>query len=158
MRISETVLPGVGKKHELALRDGNVAAVITHNTGKRELLKKEHEDADAERLFDLTDQESRTLGTVLEGAYFQPVASEDKDTILSGDTIIEWLIVGKDAPALGDRIADALPEGVKLLAIERGGELLTGEPPETTFEVGDVVIIAGGRDACTTFENQAMEA
>jgi len=54
---------------------GGQAVILIHNPGKRELMQKQNVDADPERLLELTDQESRVLGTVLEGAYFQPVAS-----------------------------------------------------------------------------------
>jgi TrkA domain protein len=154
MNITETDLPGVGKKHEIELRSDEIAVVVTYNTGKRELLKKENEDADTEKLFNLTDQEARTLGTVLEGAYFQPVKSGDVETILADGNVIEWIEVPDDSQIIGERVGDQTGKAVTAIAIQRDGELLTGEPPATTFQNGDVVVVVGSADACEAFEER----
>jgi len=58
MDVTETDLPGVGKKHEIELRSGVRAVVLTQNTGDRELLCKHETDVDPERLLELTDGKS----------------------------------------------------------------------------------------------------
>lgn len=156
MDISETTLPGVGKKHELELKTGDRVVVLTHNSGRRELLRKPTEDADPERLLELTDQEARILGTTLEGAYFQPVESGDDATMFADDRMLDWIDFTEQSSIVGDEVG-AIPEDVIVLAIHRDGELLTGTPPETTFEPGDTVVIAGTRDAVVEFEDRASD-
>jgi TrkA domain protein len=82
--IQESDLPGVGKKHVIDLRGEGELVVVTHNTGKREVFRRSDPDADSEKLFELSDQLARTVGTILEGAYFQPVEAEKRETTLPG--------------------------------------------------------------------------
>jgi TrkA domain protein len=70
--------------------------IVTHNTGKREVFRREDPDADSEKLFELSDETARQVGTILKGAYFQPVRSELIETVLGGDTVLEWVAVGDD--------------------------------------------------------------
>ena len=47
MTVYEADLPGVGKKHEIEIGDGTRLVVVTHNTGKREVYRREDPDTDA---------------------------------------------------------------------------------------------------------------
>ncbi len=75
INVKETELPGVGKKYVYETEDCEVIVII-RNDGRRELFRRDDPDDDAEELLDLNDQEARIIGTILEGAYFQPVADE----------------------------------------------------------------------------------
>lgn len=154
MDVSETDLPGVGKKHEIPLKSGAQAIVLTHNSGKRELMRRQNADADPERLLELTDKESRVLGTVLEGAYFQPVGTGDDETMFADNMILDWLTVTDTSPIVGSDVSAAVPEDVTVVAIYRDGHVVTGSPPATTFQSGDTVIVVGERDAVGAFETQ----
>ena len=66
-------LSGVGTKLEIEIGTGERLVVVTHNTGKREVLLKTTEGADSEKPFEPPDRLARTVGTILAGAYFQPV-------------------------------------------------------------------------------------
>jgi TrkA domain protein len=156
MDVTETELPGVGRKHEIELKSGVQAIVLTHNSGKRELMSKADGDVDPERLLELTDQEARVLGTVLEGAYFQPVESGDEEMMIADDLMIKWVTVAEASSIVGRKASEAVPGDITVLAIHRNGELLTGSPPELSFDSGDVVITTGTRDAVTAFEERAV--
>jgi hypothetical protein len=56
MTITESDLPGVGKKFEVDLGDGESLVVLIHNTGKREIYRRPDPDADSEKLFEFTDE------------------------------------------------------------------------------------------------------
>ena len=152
MEVSETDLPGVGKKHEIALRSGVEAVILTHNSGKRELLRKQDVDTDPERLLELTDQESRVLGTVLEGAYFQPVESGDEETVVADDMTIDWITIRESSPVVGETVSATVPDDVTVLAVYRDSELITGPFSETAFQTDDTVIVAGTQDAVGQFD------
>jgi TrkA domain protein len=154
MDVSETDLPGVGKKHEIALRSGDRAVILTHNSGKRELMRKQDVDADPERLLELTDQESRVLGTVLEGAYFQPIESGDDETMFADDMMIDWITITSSSPILGETVSDMIPDDITVLALYQSNELITGSFTETTFQADDTVIVAGTQDAVAAFDAQ----
>ncbi|MFC6726698.1 potassium transporter TrkA, partial [Halobium palmae] len=107
MTVYESDLPGVGKKHEIELGDDSRLVVVTHNTGKREVFRREDPDADSEKLFELSDSLARQVGTILEGAYFQPVRSDLIETALAGDTVLEWVAVDDDDPVAGKTLAES---------------------------------------------------
>lgn len=156
MEIYESDLPGVGKKHEVELEGDARLVIITHNTGKRELYRKETPDADGEKLFELSDRLARTVGTILEGAYFQPVETEKVETLLSDETLIEWYNVDADADLVGQSLADAAVReetGVSIVAIQRGDDVLSPPEPETIIEAGDTVVVVGERESCQAFES-----
>lgn len=155
MTVYETDLPGVGKKHEIELDDGSTLVVVTKNSGRREVFRREGEE-DAEKLFDVSDDLARTIGTVLEGAYFQPVASEDIGTILGENTRIEWSTVGADSPFAGVSLAESDLRGrtgATVVAIQRGEETIRNPDPDTTIEAGDTLIALGEPGECDTFDD-----
>ena len=155
MDIYESDLPGVGKKHEVDLKDGSRLVIITHNTGKREVYRRPDEDSDSEKLFELSDRLARTVGTILEGAYFQPIESDSVETALGGDTLLEWFAVDGNSPLAGETLETAeIGErtGVSVIAIERGEETIGSPTSDDEIRVGDTLVVIGSRDGCEVFE------
>lgn len=155
MDIYESDLPGVGKKHEIDLGDGSRLVIVTHNTGKREVFLRPDEDADSEKLFELSDRLARTVGTVLEGAYFQPIQSKSVDTALGGDTLLEWFAVDEQSPLVGQTLETAdigQRTGVSVIAIERDGETIGSPTSDDDIRSGDTLVVIGSRDDCKAFE------
>ncbi|MDJ1431753.1 TrkA C-terminal domain-containing protein [Halostagnicola sp. A-GB9-2] len=155
MTIYESDLPGVGKKYEVEIDGGKRLVIVTHNTGKREVYLKADADADSDKLFELPDRLARKVGTILEGAYFQPVQTNRVETMLSDETFIEWYGVAQDSEIAGQTIADAgIRErtGVSIIAIQRGSEIITPPTPETVIEDGDTLVVVGEREDCIEFE------
>lgn len=158
MSIYEAELPGVGKKFELDLPDGGRLAVVIHHNGRREVFRKEDPDADGEKLFELSDEMARKLGSILEGAYFQPVASPTIDTLLSEGTVLDWTDVEEGSSLVGRSLADAEVRprtGVSILAVRRGDETVPNPGPEFELELGDTLIALGSGDEIDALETLA---
>lgn len=154
MTVYESDLPGVGKKHEIDLDDGSRLVVVTHNTGRRELFRRVDDDADSEKLLDLTDEDARTVGTILEGVYFQPVVSQGIETMLGPDAVLEWVDVEDDAELVGATLGAAevrTETGASVIAIQRGAETIANPGPNTRIEAGDTLVVLGTREACQKF-------
>lgn len=154
MTVYESDLPGVGKKHEIDLGDGARLVVVTHNTGKREVFRRLTPDEDSEKLFELSDELARQVGTILEGAYFQPVQTDRIETMLGRDTLIEWVDVDADSALAGMTLERANVRqqfGVSIIAIQRGTETIPNPGGTTNIEAGDTLIVLGGRDECRSF-------
>ncbi len=152
MDVSETDLPGVGKRFEVRLEEGGIAVVIIHNSGRRELFYRESPDADGEELLDLTDEESRVVGSILEGAYFQPVRTESPETTLGEGVIIEWYTVEDGMPVVGETLEETDIRGrtgATIIAVERGEEVFPSPEADFTLRAGDIAVAVGTR------ENQA---
>ncbi|WP_306058754.1 cation:proton antiporter regulatory subunit [Natronococcus wangiae] len=161
MTIYESDLPGVGKKFEVELDGGERLVIVTHNTGKREVYVKSDADADSDKLFELSDQLARKVGTILEGAYFQPVRTDRVETMLSDETFLEWYNVDGNAELAGVSIADAKVRertGVSVVAIQRGDEVITPPTPETVIEADDTVVVVGEQEDCLEFEKLISDA
>lgn len=150
MVIHESDLPGVGKKFEIDLEDETQLIVVIHNTGKRELFLRETEDADSEKLFELSDRMARQIGTIMEGAYFQPIKDTTVNTVLGENTLIEWSKVTESAELVGKTIGDAEIRnrtGASIIAIQRGEETLDHPTAETVIEHGDTLVALGERES-----------
>lgn len=155
MDVIESDLPGVGKKHEVALGDGETLVIVTHNTGQRELYLKPDDDADSEKFLELSDRMARMVGTILEGAYFQPVQSEHVETMLAEGTLLEWYAVEDGSPLAGETLESASvgrKTGVTVVAIQRGDDVLASPSSRTVIEPGDTLVVVGDRESCDAFE------
>ena len=66
MDIQETNLPGVGLRHDFTTRAGRQLGVVTHRTGRRDLLVYDRDDPDAcSTLLRLDPDDTRTLAELL---------------------------------------------------------------------------------------------
>ncbi|WP_232700829.1 cation:proton antiporter regulatory subunit [Halobacterium wangiae] len=148
MTIYETEVPGVGHKFELTLDGDERLVVLIHHDGKREIYLRPGENQDSEKLFSLSGKMARQLGSILEGAYFQPVDMDDVQVPL-GEAIIEWNDVEPSSSLVGQtlRNADVREQtGVSIIAIQRGEETIANPPPDTAIEDGDILVTLGTRD------------
>ena len=156
MTVYESDLPGVGKKFEIELGDDERLVVVIHNTGKREVFRRTG-DEDSVKLFELTDQLSRQVGSILEGAYFQPVTTQETETMLDENTLLEWVKVVDGSDVAGRTLEDVdfrNRSGATVVAIQREDEETESNPgPETRIRAGDTLIVLGARDACQTVES-----
>ncbi|KAB1187097.1 MULTISPECIES: cation:proton antiporter regulatory subunit [Haloferax] len=154
MTVYESDLPGVGKKHEVELDGGARLVIVTHNTGKREVFRRASADSDSEKLFELNDDLARQVGTLLEGAYFQPVQSTSIETLLGDNTVLEWVEVSDDSDVVGKTLGESelrQVTGASVIVIERDDEVITSPGGDAMIEAGDTLVVIGARDACRDF-------
>ena len=155
MNVYESDLPGVGKKFEVEIGEGERLVIVTHNTGKREVFLKPTKGADSEKLFELPDRLARTVGTILEGAYFQPVQSVQVETMLAEGTFLEWYNVDDGSEIAGQTLADARVRertGVSVAAIERAGSVVPSPGADAVIEVDDTLVVIGSQEDLQEFD------
>jgi len=148
MTIYETDVPGVGRKFELEIDDGKRLVVILHHDGKRDVYLRPEEDADSEQLFSLSGDQARKFGSILEGAYFQPVEL-DQIRVPLGEAIIEWHEVAEGADLAGVSLETASireESGASIIAVQRGEETIPNPPPDTRIRAGDTLVTLGTRE------------
>lgn len=153
MTVYETDVPGIGKKFELDLAGKARAVVLLHHDGRVEVFRRESPDADSEKVFDLTNRQANRLGSILEGAYFETVASEELAVPL-GDAIIEWVDIGADSPVAGQTLAESdlrNVSGVSVLAVQRGIETIPNPEADFRIEPGDILVALGTREQQAAF-------
>lgn len=146
--IAETALPGVGVRHEFVTKNGERIGVITHHTGRRELLIYDREDPDACREdLRLDEEETRALADLLGGSSVVRRVENIQQSV-EGLTI-DWLPVGGDAVCAGHTIGETelrRRTGVTIVAIVRGGATTPAPDPDQRIEQGDTLVVVGTPD------------
>lgn len=146
--VQETLLPGVGVRHEFTTATGERLALLTHRSGRRDLAVYDREDPDAcTTVLHLSPDDTRTLGELLGVSQVSEalVAVQQQVEGLA----IEWLTLAPGSPFAGATIADGrfrTRTGASVVAILRGDTTIPAPGPDTRFEAGDVVVAVGTAD------------
>ncbi|MFZ5595518.1 MAG: cation:proton antiporter regulatory subunit [Bacillota bacterium] len=158
--IREAELPGLGKKFQLNLESGEQVVVVIHDDGTREVYHFTDDGDDALSSVTLSDQESRQLGSIIGGAFYQPRTLERLDTAVA-DLRIEWLKVNEKSDIAGKNIGEMglrKNHGIIVVAVmeDRGGgrkeTIFINPGPSYTFQPGHTVIAAGKAGKMKEFE------
>jgi TrkA domain protein len=148
--IRETLLPGVGVRHEFTTSGGERVAVLTHRSGRREVAVYGREDPDACRtVLHLSGDDAHTLGEVLG-------ASQVSEAVLGVQHVeglaLDWFTVPAGSRFDGASIADGkfrTLTGASIVAIVRGTSTIPAPEPTTRFQGGDTVVAVGTPDGLT---------
>jgi TrkA domain protein len=147
MDIHETALPGVGLRHDFTTRTGRQLGVITHRTGRRDLIVYDREDPDAsQEVVPLTGDEAEALGELL-GA--DRVVEHLADLQRIEGLAIDWLAVRPGSPYAGRTIADTQARsrtGVSIVAVLRDGSAIPAPTPDVRLQAGDTLVVVGTID------------
>lgn len=148
--IVETVLPGVGVRHEFTSASGQRIAVVSHRSGVREIAVYRRDDPDAcTTVLELDDDDVATLGNIL--AVPQLAAAAEALQRVEG-LALDWLTVAPGSPAVGTTIADGgyrSRTGASIVAVIRGRDTLPAPDPAFTLAADDVVVAVGTPEGLT---------
>lgn len=149
--IRETNLPGVGLRHDFETRSGERIGVVSHRTGRRELLLYAAGDPDACReSVALTAEESAALAELLGGSQVTAHLSELQQQV-EGLTI-DWVPVPEGSSFAGRTIASAgvrTVTGVSIVAVLRQGNAFPAPRPDFTLQAGDTAVVVGTPEGIT---------
>ena len=146
--VRETLLPGVGVRHEFTTASGERVALLTHRSGRRELAVYDQADPDASTtVLHLSPDDTRTLAELLGVSQVSEalVAMQQQVEGLA----IDWLTVAPGSRFAGRTIADGqfrTQTGASVVAVVRGDTTIPAPGPETQFDAGDVVVAVGTAD------------
>jgi len=144
MDIQETALPGVGLRHDFTTRAGRQLGVVTHRTGRRDLLVYDRGDPDrCQEVIQLTDEEADALAELLGAARLvEHLASLQQVEGLA----IDWLEIRAGSPYDGGTIGDTQARsrtGVSIVAILRGDRAIPAPSPQERLAAGDTLVVVG---------------
>jgi TrkA domain protein len=143
--VEETALPGIGLRHEFVTRAKRRVGVVTHHSGRRELVIYDAVDPDACReSITLTVEESDVLSELL-GAPHIVEKLVDLKTAFAG-LVGEQIKISSDSPyatrTLGDTRARTRT-GASIVAVVRDHQVIASPRPDFWFRPDDVVVVVG---------------
>lgn len=162
--VNEIKLPGVGLRHDFLSRSGRGIGVVSHTTGRRDLVIYDADDLDAAlATAELTEEEGRTLGELLGGSRIVERLEELPHEI-SG-LVIDWLHVDARSRLAEKTIGECRVReetGAGIVAIVRGDDAVPAPGPEDRIAAGDTVVVVGTHDSVAALtamlEGDASEA
>ncbi|WP_066366293.1 cation:proton antiporter regulatory subunit [Herbidospora mongoliensis] len=145
MEIEQTALPGIGLKHEFTTHTGRRIGIVSHRSGRRDLIIYDRDDPDrACESVQLTDEEADALVELL-GAprIVQRLNALHRE--VEGLVSVQ-IPVTPSSPYEGRTLGDArirTRTGASVVAVVRGGQVHASPTPDFEFRVGDVVVVVG---------------
>ncbi|GII95662.1 cation:proton antiporter regulatory subunit [Sinosporangium siamense] len=149
MDIEQTALPGIGLKHEFTTRCGRRIGIVSHRTGRRDLIIYDQSDPDrACEAVQLNDDEADALVELL-GAprIVQRLNALHRE--VEGLVSVQIPITAGSpygGRTLGETRARTLT-GASIVAVVRGDQVNASPGPEFRFDPGDVVVVVGSQDS-----------
>jgi TrkA domain protein len=161
MIVKEIELPGIGRKFEVEIANGDKVVVIVHDDGRREIYhfdKKDYEESLSS--VTLSDTESRQFAAIIGGIIYRPKAIETIEMAFD-ELMIEWYRIEPDAFAVSKTIGELdirQKYEVSVIAIVKGNEKVLNPGPETMIESGDMIVISGERHGVKKVINEMFSA
>jgi TrkA domain protein len=145
MDIQETALPGVGLRHDFTTRSGRQLGVVTHRSGRRDLLIYDRADPDAcQEVVQLTAEEADALAELLGAARIVEHLADLQQQVEG--LAIDWLPIRPGSPFAGRTIADTQARsrtGVSIVAVLRDSKATPAPTPHFRLEPDDTLVVVG---------------
>lgn len=143
--VTETQLPGVGVRHEFTTSAGERVAVLSHRSGRREVIAYDRDDPDAATtVLHLSREDTRTLADLLGATQVSEALTAVQQQIEG--LAIDWITVPPTSPFAAATIAEGAfrtRTGASIVAVVRGDTTIAAPGPEHRFTVADVVVAVG---------------
>lgn len=146
--VTEVRLPGVGVRHEYTTAEGERIGVLSHRSGRREIVVYDRHDPDRSRaVLHLSGDDAHTLAELL-GA---PHLSEALSSVQRIEGLaIDWVSVAATSKAAGTTIGEGryrAVTGASIVAVLHGDTTVPGPGPGQRLEAGDVAVAVGSAEA-----------
>jgi K+:H+ antiporter subunit KhtT len=143
--VHRTVLPGIGLRHEFVTERGRRAAVVSHRSGRREVVVYDRDDPDTAAVtLTLNAEEANGLAELLASTRVVERIGELHRQVegLVSDQIPIPAGSPYDGQPLGATRARSRT-GASIVAVVRGGQVYASPRPDFRFSAGDVVVVVG---------------
>lgn len=147
--ISESNLPGIGRKFQIETASGDRLIVVIHDDGRRELYHYDRKALDrADSVLTLTDGEARQIAGIIGGLTYVPKALESTEVVLD-DLVLEWFKIEPRFAAVGRTIRDISARtvtGASIVSIIEPSNVKRINPEaDTRINAEATFILAGDR-------------
>ena len=145
MDVNETALPGVGLRYDFTTRAGRQVGVISHRSGRRDLLIYDRDDPDTcQEVVQLSDEEADTLAEMLGAARIAGHLAQLQQRIEG--LAIDWLEIRPGSPYAGRPLGDTQARsrtGTSIVALLRGEQPIPAPSPDVPLQAGDTAVVVG---------------
>lgn len=148
VQVQETALPGIGLRHDFVTGKGRRVGVVSHRTGRRDLVIYDPVDPDAcSEVVTLSGDEADALAEFLGATRVSERLTALNEQVTSLVTEQLKLEPGSrfDGQSLGDTEARRRT-GASIVAVLRDGEALPSPRPDFALRGGDTLIVVGTSD------------
>ena len=147
--ISESTLPGVGRKFQIETTSGDRLIIVIHDDGRRELYHYDRKELNrADSVVTLTDGEARQIAGIIGGLTYVPKALESTEVVLD-DLVLEWFTIEPRFASVGKTIRMIQARtvtGASIVSIIEPNEVKRINPEaDTAINAGATFILAGDR-------------
>ncbi len=147
--ISESNLPGVGRKFQVEMMSGDRLIIVIHDDGRRELYHFTRKNLDrAASVLTLTDGEARQVAGIIGGLTYVPKALPSAEVVLD-DLVLEWFTIEPHAACIGKTIRELQARtatGASIVSIIEPNRVKRTNPEaDTALNEGATLILAGDR-------------
>jgi TrkA domain protein len=143
--VERTDLPGIGLRHEFRTTRGQHAAVISHHSGRRDVVVYDRHDPDsALAILTLSSEEANGLAELLGTARIVERLNQLQKQVTGLVTSQTPVLAG--SPFAGRPLGDTQARtrtGASIVAVIRGSEVIASPRPDFTFLAGDLVVAVG---------------
>jgi TrkA domain protein len=147
--ISESNLPGIGRKFQVETNSGDRLTIVIHDDGRRELYHYNRKDLErADSVLTLTDGEARQIAGIVGGLSYVPKALPTSEVVLD-DLVLEWFLIEEGYAGVGRTIRELQARtvtGASIVSIIEPNQVKRINPEaDTTINEGATFILAGDR-------------
>jgi TrkA domain protein len=150
--VSESDLPGIGRRFEIPCEDGGALTIVVYNSGRRDLYAFAEPGAQP-CVVTLRDEQAHVVADILEGSW--STAPEARGVQEAIDALaIDWVILEPGSPATGRTIGELRIRrgtGVTVMSILRQNRVIDRPGPEEELRAGDRLVVAARRDRLGAF-------
>lgn len=145
MEVERTALPGIGLRHEFNTERGRRIGVVSHHTGRRDLViyRKDDPDSASDSLV-LSVDEANALAELLGGAR---IVERLAELHRQAEGLVSRLVpVAPGSPYDGRSLGDTRARtrtGASIVAVVRDRIVVASPRPDFVFQAGDIVLAIG---------------
>ncbi|MEV3924166.1 cation:proton antiporter regulatory subunit [Actinomadura coerulea] len=145
MDVERTSLPGIGLRHVFTTGRGRQIGVVSHRTGRRDLVIYDKDDPDTCVVsVALAAEEANALAELLgTGRVVERLAELNRQV---EGLVTEQILLTAASPFAGRRLGDTRARtrsGASIVAVVRDGEVIASPRPDFVFRAEDVVVVVG---------------
>ena len=148
MEVERTALPGIGLRHEFYTGKGQHAAVVSHVSGRRDIvIYRQHDPDSVAATLTLSTDEANGIAELLGTARIVERLADLQRQVVGLVTLQVPIMAGSpyDGRTLGDT-QTRTRTGASIVAVVRSGGIIASPRPDFVFSPGDLAVVVGTAD------------